>query len=215
MNALQTFQFNDIPVSVIGQDGEGWMTGDDIGKALDYNHPRDSIQNIFERNREELEEHSVTIKLMATDGKQYDTRVYNEEGVMMIAFFSKQPKAAAFRKWAVKILKAYRNKELDQQNADADSKLKHDLLNARNALSAQEAYWFKKYPHWRMIRKDYYFGYPFSYIARSVAKSASACRRAVKRMEATGLINPRYAAFHRLPDGAYRLWLLENSRVGW
>jgi prophage antirepressor-like protein len=118
MNNIQIHQFNQIPVSVVDHNGDGWMTGDDIGTALEYNHPRDSVTNIFERNREELEEYSTTIKLMAVDGKERDIRVYNEEGVMMIAFFSKQPKAAAFRKWAVGVLKAYRNKELTQQSQE-------------------------------------------------------------------------------------------------
>lgn len=40
------------------------------------------------------------------------TRVYNEEGVMIITMLSRQPKAAAFRAWAVGILKAYRRGEL-------------------------------------------------------------------------------------------------------
>ena len=93
--------------------------------------------------------------------------------------------------------------------------LQDSLNKARIEIGKKEAYWFRKYPHWRMIRQEYYLGYPFSYIARIVDKSASACRRAVKRMEVTGMINPRYAAFHRLPDGPYRLWLLDNSQAGW
>lgn len=109
---LQTFQFDGIPVSVIDQNGEGWMVGEDIGKALDYSEHRDSISKIYERNRDELEEYSTTVKLTAVDGKERETRVYNEEGVMMIGFFSKQPKAVTFRKWAVKVLKTYRHPAL-------------------------------------------------------------------------------------------------------
>ena len=120
---LQTFQFDGIPLSIIDQNGEGWMIGEEIGKALEYSEPRKSINNLFDRYRDELEEYSVDIKLVATDGKQYDTRVYNEEGVMMIGFLSKQPKAVAFRKWAVKILKAYRNKELVQHSPYTDELL--------------------------------------------------------------------------------------------
>jgi len=115
---LQTFQFDGIPIQVIDQNGEGWMTGEDIGIALEYaDDPKNSVRKIFERNRDELEEYSVTVKLTATDGKQYDTRVYNEEGVMIIGFLSKQPKAVMFRKWAVKILKAYRHKPIADETA--------------------------------------------------------------------------------------------------
>ncbi|MCP5340412.1 MAG: hypothetical protein H7A16_09600 [Sinobacteraceae bacterium] len=43
-------------------------------------------------------------------------RVFNEEGVMILTMLSQQPKAAAFRAWAVKILKAYRHGQLVLQN---------------------------------------------------------------------------------------------------
>lgn len=125
---LQTASFDGIPVSIIDHNDEGWITGEDIGKALDYaDDPRNAVRKIFERNREELEDYSVTVKLTATDNKQYNTRVYNEEGVMMIGFFSKQPKAVAFRRWAVKTLKDYRN-----SNQGLDSDTLTSLLNPAN-----------------------------------------------------------------------------------
>jgi len=108
-NQQIAFSFNGLAVAVIDHNGEGWFTANDIGTALEYSDPRDKINQIFERNREELENYSVTLKLTATDGKQYNTRVYNEEGTMIICFFSKQPKAATFRKWAVGVLKNYRH----------------------------------------------------------------------------------------------------------
>lgn len=39
-------------------------------------------------------------------------RIFNEEGVMILTMLSSQPKAAEFRAWAVKILKAYRHGNL-------------------------------------------------------------------------------------------------------
>ena len=110
MSELQTLSFNGLPVALIDHNNEGWFTGEDIGVALEYaDDPKNSVRKIFERNQEELEEYSTTVKLTAVDGKERDQRVYNEEGVMMICFFSKQPKAAEFRKWAVMVLKNYRH----------------------------------------------------------------------------------------------------------
>ena len=139
---LQTFAFDGLTVAIIDHNGEGWLTGDDIGKALEYSQPRDSIQNIFERNREVLEEYSVTIKLMATDGKQYDTRVYNEEGVIIIGFLSKQPKAIAFQKSAAKILKAYRHNTLPVQDSHAQQLMttKDQLIDALQAQLTAQSY---------------------------------------------------------------------------
>lgn len=127
---IQEFQFDGIAVAIIDHNGEGWITGDDIGQALEYSEPRDSISKIFERNREVLEEYSTTVKLTAVDGKERDTRVYNEEGVIIIGFLSKQPKAIAFQKSAAKILKAYRHKNLPAQD-------NQHLLNQLNEANQQ------------------------------------------------------------------------------
>lgn len=113
---LKTFLFGNVNVAVIDHNQERWMTGEDIGVALEYSEPRDSISKIFERNREELEEFSTTVKLTANDGKEREIRIYNEEGVIIITFLSKQPKAAEFRKWGAKILKTYRRQELVVKN---------------------------------------------------------------------------------------------------
>jgi|GEM_PF-2012382 len=94
-------------------------------------------------------------------------------------------------------------------------KLQNQLQKVQTQLTKLEAAWFAKYPHWRTIRDDYYVGYPFSYIAKMAGKSVSACRRAVKRMEACGLINPRHAALHRLSHGQYELWRQANPTLGW
>lgn len=147
--SLQTFNFEGAAVAIINHQHEAWMTGDDIGKALEYTEPRKRINSLFERNREELEEYSVDLKLRSTDGKEYATRVYNEEGVMLIGFLSKQPKAVAFRKWAVKVLKAYRAPSLTppkgpltlaqfQAHQQALNVAQKDLLNAQVIISAAD-----------------------------------------------------------------------------
>ena len=77
-----------------------------------------------------------------------------------------------------------------------------------------EAYLFGKYPHWRIIRDYYLLAFPFKRIAAEAGKSISACRRAVNRMIAFGLINPRDAALRRNP-GQFDVWLDLNPGLGW
>lgn len=134
---LQTVQFDSIPLSIIDHNGEGWFTGEDVGKALEYEDPRIAIHKIFDRNRDELEEYSSVTNLVTEAGNR-ETRIYNEEGVMMIGFLSKQPKAVAFRKWAVKILKAYRHKELVQQDTLYLEELKSHLETQKQLALAQQ-----------------------------------------------------------------------------
>ena len=57
------FNYNGIPLSAIEHEEDLWLTGIDIGRALEYEHPRRSIKTLFERNRAELETHSLVLKL--------------------------------------------------------------------------------------------------------------------------------------------------------
>ena len=72
---------------------EFYMTREQIGTALNYENPQKAIDNIHVRNSDRLDPLSVTLKLRATDGKYYDTRVYTLRGVMEICRFSRQPNA--------------------------------------------------------------------------------------------------------------------------
>lgn len=45
------------------------MTREQIGRALEYKNPNDSIRTIHRRNKERLNKFAVSIKLNSTDGK--------------------------------------------------------------------------------------------------------------------------------------------------
>lgn len=107
----QLTEFNGHPLEIIQHQDEVWFNKEQIGGALGYADPRKAINKIYLRNQTELDEYSVGVKLGSTDGKQYETRIFNEEGVMLLTMLSRQPKAAEFRRWAVKVLKAYRHSE--------------------------------------------------------------------------------------------------------
>lgn len=111
-NDIQSFEFNGHSIPVVAHQGESWMTGESIGTALEYDFPRQRVNDIYRKHKDELGEYSVELKMSSTDGKQYMTRVYNEEGVMIITMLSRQPKAAEFRRWAVKVLKGFRHGQM-------------------------------------------------------------------------------------------------------
>lgn len=99
--------FNGRPLTIIYRNDEPHFTAEHIGHALEYENPRKAVMKIHERNRDELEEYSGVVNLTTPGGTQ-PTRIFNEEGVMIITMLSRQPKAREFRRWAVKVLKAYR-----------------------------------------------------------------------------------------------------------
>lgn len=122
--SLARFNFNGLPIQAIEHEGDLWMPGEDVGRALGYADPVQAIRNLFNRNRTELEGYSSQLKLSCeadtgnseeaekTPTQRRPVRVFNEEGVMILTMLSSQPRAAEFRAWAVKILKAYRHGEL-------------------------------------------------------------------------------------------------------
>lgn len=102
---LRTLEFEDLSLEVRDTDGQLWLTADQLGTALGYSNSRDSVNRLFLRNRDEFtEDMSVTVKLTATDGKEYDTRVFSPRGCYALAFFAKTDRAKAFRRWVLDVL---------------------------------------------------------------------------------------------------------------
>lgn len=110
------YEFNGTEVRMVHLDGDLWVTAEAIGAALEYPEARIGVMKVYKRHAEELKNHSCVTSLVTQgeDGKtqRRSVRVFNEEGVMIVTMLSRQPKAAAFRAWAVGVLKAYRRGEL-------------------------------------------------------------------------------------------------------
>lgn len=101
--------FNDVHIDFFKTDSdEIIMTAEQIGSALGYADGRKSVLKVFERNVEVLEQYSDVVKLTATDGKEYDTRIFNEKGIYRIAFISKKPRAIEFQEWVLEVISTIR-----------------------------------------------------------------------------------------------------------
>lgn len=85
------------------------MTRDQIGTALEYTDPRVAIKKIHDRNADRFDTLSAVTKLVTTDGKAYDTFVYNLRGVMEICRFSRQPKADKFMDFVWNVMESLYN----------------------------------------------------------------------------------------------------------
>lgn len=93
-------------------ENEIFMTSKQLGEALHYSDKK-SIEKIVERNDYlKNKEFSVTVRLSATDGKSYNTRVFTEDGIYEVTMLSKQPKAREFRAFVRKLLKGLRKNEI-------------------------------------------------------------------------------------------------------
>lgn len=97
------------------EDNDIFMTREQIGQALEYVDPVRAISKLHERHEERLNNFSVVTKLTTTDGKSYDTTIYNEKGIYEIIRKSGQPKADEFYDWVYDLLSKLRKKEFQVQ----------------------------------------------------------------------------------------------------
>lgn len=91
-------------------DGRGnfYVTREQIGQALEYPHPKQAIDNIHKRHKKRLDRFSVVLKMRTTDGKKYDTVLYQSRGAYEICRHSNQPKADAFYDAIYEVLEGLR-----------------------------------------------------------------------------------------------------------
>lgn len=94
---------------------EVYMTRKQMGEALQYANPQKAIDNIHERNKDRLDQFSVTLKLRATDGKDYLTDLYNTKGIYDVIRFSRQPIADEFYDWVYDVIDAIRTGRISEK----------------------------------------------------------------------------------------------------
>lgn len=119
------------------ENNEIWMTREQIGSALGYSDPRVAVAKIHERNKERLDRFSVVTKLTTTDGKAYDTYLYNHKGLYEICRLSRQPLADAFMDWAWDVIESIR--KTGSYNADIPKTLPEALRAYAVALEEKMA----------------------------------------------------------------------------
>lgn len=89
------------------------LTREQIGTALEYSNPDSALSMIHKRHKSRLDPLSVVTKLLSTDGKEYETILYSQKGVMEICRWSNKPLANAFMDWVWDIVEKYRSGELN------------------------------------------------------------------------------------------------------
>ncbi len=106
--AKRNFDKVDFQIIQAGDDFSSfWLPGKEIGKALQLENPKEAIKQIYKRHRDELEEFSILWTMETSDGPK-EVRIFAEEAIYMITFFSQSPKAKEFRRWVAGLIKAYR-----------------------------------------------------------------------------------------------------------
>lgn len=113
VSLVTTEKFAGLDVDFYRSEGnEIYMTRKQIGEALGYGNPKRAMSDIHNRNKERLDGFSVVRKLPTTDGKSYNTVLYNEKGIYEIMRKSNQPKADEFYDFVYEVIESLRKGEL-------------------------------------------------------------------------------------------------------
>lgn len=94
-----------------GEDGEIYVTREQIGQALGYSEPRKALEKIHERHADRIDKFSTVVKLGTVEGDREVTRdviVYSARGIYEICRWSRQPKADEFQDFVYNILESLR-----------------------------------------------------------------------------------------------------------
>jgi len=111
------YYFEGQKINVVQSD-EILMTYRQLGEALGYARPHDSISQIIAAHFDEIGQHLTSIDLMDVSGVKKSVSAIRERGITLVTGFSQQPKAKIFRQYAADVIFRERRKENRNQSGD-------------------------------------------------------------------------------------------------
>ncbi|MGX8876306.1 phage antirepressor [Staphylococcus aureus] len=96
MQALQTFNFEELPVRTLTVDNEPYFVGKDVAEILGYSNTRDALsKHVDEDDKEILTSRNTTLENLPNRG----LTAVNESGLYSLIFSSKLESAKRFKHW--------------------------------------------------------------------------------------------------------------------
>ena len=159
---MTTLTFQNTTLSVINKNNHSFLTSNDLGAALGYSKPLQSVTNLYNSNADEFTaEMTALIELQTAGGKQ-QVRVFSLRGAHLIAMFARTKVAKDFRKWVLDILdrETLQNEQQISPLAEieADEEALHIIVNLFHSLNGA-------YEMGEKIRKEH------PYLAREIDKT--------------------------------------------
>ncbi len=104
-----TQQAGESGIEVHYEDGTIWLTQKLMAELFDVTIPtiNEHLKNIFES--QELDQNSVIRKFLitASDGKKYNSRLYNLDAIISVGYRINSKRATQFRQWATHVLSQF------------------------------------------------------------------------------------------------------------
>ena len=141
MNEIQIFnspEFGQVRSLVIN--GEPWLVGKDVTKALGYDNPSKAIRDHVEEEDKRVGVQNVTPYIIDSLGRKQHPTFINESGLYALVFGSKLPSAKKFKRWVTsEVLPALRKTGQYQVKELSGSELMaRALIEAQNVLAAKD-----------------------------------------------------------------------------
>lgn len=103
----QTLCFNDVQFDIIKQNQAPWVRGIQIGYALGYPNPRQSIAKLYDSHADEFTPAMTAVVTLPTEGGPQETRIFSLRGCHLLAMFARTPVAKQFRRWVLDVIEQY------------------------------------------------------------------------------------------------------------
>lgn len=141
MNEIQIFnssEFGQVRSLVIN--GEPWLVGKDVTKALGYDNPSKAIRDHVEEEDKKVGVQNVTPYIIDSLGRKQHPTFINESGLYALVFGSKLPSAKKFKRWVTsEVLPALRKTGQYQVKELSGSELMAKaLIEAQSVLAAKD-----------------------------------------------------------------------------
>ena len=105
LSLVKSDDFNGVRCDFYKSNEDIWMTRRQVGEALDYANPNQSIKNIHLRHKERFGVDKSRVDQIDTpSGGMQNTTIYNRKGMMEICRWSQQGKADGFIDWVWDII---------------------------------------------------------------------------------------------------------------
>ena len=98
LTLVKSENFGELQCDIYQGDDDFYMTREQVGTALGYSQPRESIKTLHSRHAERLDRFSLGYQFDTPAGPR-ETVIYNRKGIMEICRWSGQPKADEFMDW--------------------------------------------------------------------------------------------------------------------
>ncbi|MEM8511097.1 prophage antirepressor-like protein [Massilia sp. MP_M2] len=102
-------------VKTITREGQLWMSGTEVGLALEYASPEKAVKQLYSGHADEFTSTMTRVVRVMTAGGKQAIRFFSLRGAHLLSMFARTDKAKAFRKWVLNILDAEVEKPAKKQ----------------------------------------------------------------------------------------------------